>query len=325
MAGKEDIDRVDVYTRVTNKIIEAIEAGSENGRWEMPWYVPEGMGYPVNAVTGDTYRGVNILALWVESELRGYTDANWATYKQWQSVGKQVRKGEKAAIGVVWKPWEPKDGQEQPPEGEEGANHTRMFGRAFCLFNASQIEGYEPPAAPDIPEIPRIETAEMFFASLEADIRHGGAKAFYRPSGDYIQMPPFPAFRDPVAYYATLAHEATHWTGSASRLDRDLKGRFGDESYAAEELVAELGAAFLSASLGLTPEPRPDHAMYVQSWLKVLKNDTRAIFTASSLAQKAADYMHTKQMPTAAPIPISNETATVASAFAHRHQGVLEF
>ncbi|HRJ34238.1 MAG TPA: zincin-like metallopeptidase domain-containing protein [Fimbriimonadaceae bacterium] len=289
MAHKDQSDRVDVYTRVTNKILEAIEAGSSEGRWEMPWYVPEGMGYPVNAVTGDGYRGVNILTLWVESQLRGYTDPHWATYLQWQSVGKQVRKGEKAAIGVVWKPWEPKDGQEQPAEGDADESRVRMFGRAFPLFNASQIDGYEPPVAPDIPEMPRIEPAETFFASLGADIRHGGAKAFYRPSGDYIQMPPFTAFRDPVAYYATLAHEATHWTGAECRLARDLKGRFGDESYAAEELVAELGAAFLSASLGLTPEPRPDHAIYVQSWLKVLKNDSRAIFTASSLAQKAAD------------------------------------
>lgn len=295
MAQQYDLDRVDVYTRVTSKIVEAIESGSSGGRWEMPWYVPEGMGYPVNAITGDAYRGVNILALWVESNLRGYTDPHWATYKQWQSVGKQVRKGEKAAIGVVWKPWEPKNGEADPQPSEDDGIRSRMFGRAFSLFNASQIEGYEPPPAQDAPEVPRIESAEAFFSGLGADIRHGGAKAFYRPSGDYIQMPPFPAFRDPVAYYATLAHEVTHWTGAEARLARDLKGRFGDESYAAEELVAELGAAFLSASLGLTPEPRPDHAIYVQSWLKVLKTDTRAIFTAASLAQKAADYLYALQ------------------------------
>lgn len=297
MAQFADTDRVDVYTRVTNKIMEAIEAGSSEGRWEMPWYVPEGLGYPVNAVTGEPYRGVNILSLWVESNLRGYSDSHWATYKQWQAVGKQVRKGEKAAVGVVWKPWEPKDGGTETATDGEGELRQKMFGRAFYLFNASQIEGYEPPSEPDVQEVPRIESAETFFAALGADIRHGGAKAFYRPSEDYIQMPPFPAFRDPVAYYATLAHEATHWTGSSSRLDRDLKGRFGDESYAAEELIAELGAAFLSASLGLTPEPRPDHAVYVQSWLKVLKNDTRAIFTASSHAQRAADFMHGLQVP----------------------------
>lgn len=301
MAYKNEANRVDVYTRVTNKIVEAIEAGSQDGRWEMPWNVPEGMGYPINGVTGDAYRGVNILTLWVESQLRGYSDPNWATYIQWQSVGKQVRKGEKAAIGVVWKPWEPKDGQEQPVDAEEGENRRRMFGRAFALFNASQIEGYEPPVIPEVPEQPRIESAESFFASLGADIRHGGGRAFYQPAKDYIQMPPFAAFRDPIAYYATLAHEATHWSGAEARLARDLKGRFGDESYAAEELVAELGAAFLSASLGLTPEPRPDHAIYVQSWLKVLKNDTRAIFTASSLAQKAADYMHSLQGSSPAP------------------------
>lgn len=295
MARDEGGERVDVYTRVTHKIIEAIESGSADGRWEMPWYVPQGLGYPVNAVTHEPYRGVNILSLWVESQQRGYTDPTWATYKQWQSVGKQVMKGEKAALGVVWKPWVPKDGAPEQPENEGDENRVRMFGRAFYLFNACQIEGYEPPLVSDTPVPERIGPAEAFFAGLGADIRHGGSRAFYRPGEDYIQMPPFPAFRDPIAYYATLAHEATHWTGASSRLDRDLKGRFGDESYAAEELVAELGAAFLSASLGLTPEPRPDHALYVQSWLKALRSDTRAIFSASSLAQKAVDFMHELQ------------------------------
>ena len=148
------------------------------------------------------------------------------------------------------------------------------------------------PALPSLPAAERIGHAEAFFAAIGADIQHGGARACYVPSLDQIRMPPFEAFRDPIAYYATLAHETTHLTGHPSRCDRDLRGRFGDEAYAAEELVAELGAAFVCADLALTPEPRPDHAAYVASWLKVLLGDKRAIFTAAAKAQQAADWMH---------------------------------
>ena len=297
-------DRLDVYTRVTNKIVEAIEAGAD--RWDMPWHVPANMGYPVNAASGKAYRGVNILTLWVESQLKGYSDPTWATYKQWQALGKQVAKGEKSTIGVFWKRFDDvsddachDDEQTEP----DRMGRTRMMARGFSLFNACQTEGYEPPQLPAKPNHERIESAEAFFRSAGASIRHGGSKAFYHPTNDFIQMPPFDAFRDPIAYYSTLAHESTHWTGHRSRLDRDLKGRFGDESYAAEELIAELGGAFLAATLGLTPEPRPDHAAYIQSWLKILKNDNRAIFTAASHAQRAADYLHDKQSPAPTPEP----------------------
>jgi antirestriction protein ArdC len=137
----------------------------------------------------------------------------------------------------------------------------------------------------------RIAHAEEFFNRIGADLRHGGNRAFYTFNDDYIQMPPFAAFNDNVSYYSILAHEHTHWTAKESRCDRQLGKRFGDHAYAAEELIAELGAAFTCAHLGLSAEPREDHAQYLASWLKVLKADSRAIFTAASKAQQATDWM----------------------------------
>ena len=139
----------------------------------------------------------------------------------------------------------------------------------------------------------RIAHAESFFAATGADIRHGGDRAFYAVQPDRVQMPPFETFRDAESYYATLAHECTHWTKHETRLNREFgRKRWGDEAYAAEELVAELGSAFLCADLGLTPEPREDHASYIENWLRVLKNDKRAIFTAAAHAERAAAFLH---------------------------------
>ena len=137
----------------------------------------------------------------------------------------------------------------------------------------------------------RIAHAETFFKAIAADVRHGGNQAYYAPATDHVQMPAFQAFTDNVSYYSTLAHEHTHWTAKESRCDRQLGKRFGDHAYAAEELIAELGAAFTCAHLGLSTEPREDHAQYLASWLKVLKADSRAIFTAASKAQQACDWL----------------------------------
>ena len=171
-----------------------------------------------------------------------------------------------------------------------------------CL-TPSQVDGYEVPPTPPRPEIQRVQHAEQFFGALGAEIKHGGNRAFYQPATDTIQLPNFESFRDAVSYYGVMAHEITHWTGAKTRLDRDLSGRFGNEAYAAEELVAELGAAFLSADLGLTNEPRQDNAAYIATWLKVLKDDKRAIFTAAAKAQQAADYAHGLQSPEPEPEP----------------------
>jgi antirestriction protein ArdC len=293
-------NRSDIYQSITDRIIAAIEAGA--GDWRMPWHVQPGdaaTAMPVNAATKKAYRGVNVLNLWIAAQAAGYPAGIWATYKQWQELGAQVRKGEKASLVVFWKVFE--NGEEEDDAGRDddedaGSSRGRRFmARGYHVFNCAQVDGFEAPALPQPSEPERIDAAEAFFAAIGADIRHGGSRACYAPGLDLIQMPAFAAFCDPVAYYATLAHESTHWTGHKSRCDRDLKGRFGSEAYAAEELVAELGAAFVCADLGLASEPRPDHAAYIETWLKVLKADKRAIFTAASKAQQAADWMHARQ------------------------------
>lgn len=169
--------------------------------------------------------------------------------------------------------------------------------KGYIVFNVEQIDGlpehYTRPADPVLDPVERIGHADAFFTATGADIRHGGNRAFYAQGEDRIQLPPFETFKDTESYYATLAHEGIHWTKHKSRLDRDLgRKRWGDEGYAAEELVAELGAAFLCADLGITPEIREDHAAYIGNWLKVLKDDKRAIFSAAAYAQRAVDFLH---------------------------------
>ena len=283
----------DIYARITDQIIAAIEAGQD--AFEMPWHSQTSSARPVNALSGKPYRGVNTLALWCAAHDAGYSSPQWATYKQWQERGAQVRKGEKASSIVFWKMNDTGEALEGAGSAEEENGSRRIIARGYCVFNAEQTEGHQAPVLPSRPDSVRVPEAEAFFAALSADIRHGGKRAFYNSATDHIQLPPFEVFRDPVAYYSTLGHEVTHWTGAKSRLDRDLKNRFGDEAYAAEELVAELGAAFLCADLGLSNEPRPDHAAYVADWLRVLKNDKRAIFTAAAKAQHAATFAHDLQ------------------------------
>ena len=295
----------DVYQRVTDQIIEAIEAGAE--KWKMPWHHSEAAMRPVNIVSGKAYRGVNVLALWAAAQGAGYNSQHWATYKQWQEKGAQVKKGERSSLVVFWKITEygAEETQTEAEDEKHGARRS-ILARGYPVFHAEQVDGYKPPAGtPSLPELPqaeRIERAEQFFASLGADIRHGGGRAYFNPASDHIQMPPFALFREAGAYYATLGHEATHWTGAKSRLAREMVTRFGSEAYAGEELVAELGAAFLCADLALRNEPRPDHANYIASWLKALRSDPRALFTAAARAQEAADYLHRLQQ--SAPEPI---------------------
>jgi antirestriction protein ArdC len=166
-----------------------------------------------------------------------------------------------------------------------------VVARGFSVFNAEQVDGFLSPPVERIPESARVEEAERFSRSLLADIRQGMSFAFYNQDEDFVGIPAFTRFADANDYYAVLMHELTHWTGAKHRLDRNLKGRFGSRSYAAEELVAELGAAFLCAQLGLSPTPRPDHASYIANWIELLQNDKRAIFTAAAKAQQAVDWM----------------------------------
>lgn len=285
--------REDVYSRVTARIVADLEQGARP--WLKPWSAEHAAGRitrPLRA-TGQPYRGMNVLLLWSEAVANGYTAPIWMTYKQAAELGAHVRKGERGAL-VVYANTLTKT--ETDPQGEE-QERSIPFMKGYTVFNVEQVEGlpahyYAQPANP-LPLSERIASAERFAGSTGADIRHGGNRAFYAPARDFVQMPPFEAFKDAQSYYSTLTHELTHWTGHASRCAREFeKGhRFGSEGYAFEELVAELGAAFLCADLGITPEVRDDHAAYLAHWLKVLKQDKRAIFTAAAHAQRAADFL----------------------------------
>lgn len=289
MKSESKQERADVYQRVTNQIIAAIERGA--GEWCMPWHKLAAETFaPVNVVSKKSYRGVNVLSLWATAAEKRYQSGLWATYPQWQQLGAQVRKGETSTVVVFWK--FDRLEEEAQSDDEEKTERRSILARGYHVFNACQVDGFSSPPVEMLPPAQRIEKAERFFAQLGAEIRHGGNRAFYNKAGDYIQLPHFEIFKETTAYYATLGHESTHWSGAPGRLNRDLKGRFGDQSYAAEELIAELGAAFLCADLGIANEPRPDHAAYVQNWLKVFREDKRAIFTAASKAQQAVDWMH---------------------------------
>lgn len=293
--SKEPKQRFDLYARVTGQIIEAIEAGA--GKFEMPWHRSGGpVMRPRNAITGTAYRGVNILALWSQAMVKGYPSALWGTYKQWHELGWQVRKGEKATTVVYFR--------QMPIEGEdvetgEPTSDYRLIARAFFVFNASQVDGWKDPEVPTENLVSMHEEIEQFIENTGADIRYGGEMACYRPLDDYIQLPDRARFRGSStssateSFYATSFHELVHWTGSRRRLNRKLSGRFGSDDYAMEELVAELGAAYLSAEFLVPNTPRPDHAAYLEHWLRVLRSDKRAIFAASNMANEAVSWLMT--------------------------------
>lgn len=279
-----------LYSTVTQQIVEAIEAGETT--FDFPWHTVPGL--PKNLASDRSYRGINTLLLWLIGNARGYSTPYWATFRQWVELGHPVRKGEKSATIVFWKQLTP--GGEPATADDESSNGSRPFvARAYHVFNAAQVDGYCPPSIPVLSESERNAAAETFFNRLPITVLHDQDCAFYRPSSDSVHLPPFERFGDANAYYATRGHESVHATGAPARLDRDLSGRFGSEAYAMEELVAELGAAFLCADLGLSAEPRPDHAGYIASWLKVLKADNRAVFTAAGKAQAALDWLHAQQ------------------------------
>lgn len=287
----------DLFERITRQIADAIAAGA--GTCSMPWHRwTEGLAEPVNAITGRPYRGVNTILLWAAAEHAGYSSGRWATYRQWSEAGAQVRKGEKSTSILFWKPAHAGDRDHEDDDygGPDDRHHRSFIAKVYCVFNAEQVDGApQAPLPTPLSDDERLAAAESFFANVGATVHHQGDRAFYRPSTDEIHMPRFEQFRDGPAYYSTLGHEHIHWTGAKHRLDRDLKNRFGSEAYAFEELIAELGAAFLAARLGLSVAPRPDHAAYIAGWLKVLGQDPRAILTASSKAQQALDYLETLQ------------------------------
>ncbi|MGA2150527.1 MAG: zincin-like metallopeptidase domain-containing protein [Bryobacteraceae bacterium] len=281
-------EKLDVYQRVTSAIVNAIESGI--GEYRMPWTVRQDKGFsPISVGSAKAYRGINTLVLWAQSQSKGYSSALWGTYQQWQGLGGQVRKGEHGSPVVYWGTYE-----KQSSEDEDEKSHRGLFAKGYTVFNIEQVDGCKLPKRfePKLSHNERIALAESFFARVGVQIRDGGNRAFYRPdTPEAVYMPGFTQFPDRVDYYSVLAHETTHWTSHASRCDRQLGKRFGDDAYAVEELIAELGSAYTMARLEVELTPRADHARYIGSWLKVLKADKRAIFTAASKAQQAADYL----------------------------------
>jgi antirestriction protein ArdC len=289
--------RTDVYQKITDQIVCELEKGVRP--WLKPWNAEYAAGRITRPLRGNgiPYQGINVLMLWSAAMEKGYASPTWMTFKQALEFKAHVRKGEQGSL-VVYADKIIR-AETDAATGEE-SEYAIPFMKGYTVFNVEQIDGlperFRAKAQPRTESIQRIARAESFIAATGANVQHGGNMAYYNVSQDFVQMPPIEAFRDAESYYATLAHETTHWTRHQSRLDRDFgRKRFGDEGYAMEELVAELGSAFLSADLELTPEVRDDHAAYIASWIKVLKNDKRAIFSAASHAQRAADFLHDLQ------------------------------
>jgi antirestriction protein ArdC len=296
------------YQAVTDRIITMLEQGTRP--WAKSWkpgtVAAVNFVRPLSGATGKPYTGINTLSLWVAAELRGFQSRYWFTFKAAKAAGGSVKKGAKAELAFYVGKHTVRDAG--APEGDE-SERTISFLKAYPVFNADECEGLPAkfyaaePVAPAPVVNGRIESVDSFVANLRADIAHGGDRAFYMPSTDAVRMPHLAQFDAPESYYAVLLHELTHWTAAPARCDRQLGKRFGDDAYAAEELVAELGAAFLCADLAISAEPREDHASYLASWLRVLKADNRAIFRAAALAERAAGYMHAQQ-PAADPLEV---------------------
>ena len=283
--------RFDTYARVTNEIIRAMEAGVQD--YEMPWHQRAGAGLPRNASTGNFYHGVNTVALWATGQLRGYTLPYWATFLQWEKLGARVRRGEKASVVIFYK----REESSTDDEDRDSARGSRSILRGSSVFNAEQVDGWSYPVPIYEDRTEKLQKVDSFIESLGADIHYGSDMAYYSRKFDRIHMPDRREFIDRVTrtategYYSVLLHEHVHWTGHSKRLDRDLSGRFGDSAYAMEELVAELGAAFLCGELGISVHPRQDHATYVANWLVVLRQQKTAIFTAASTATVACRFL----------------------------------
>jgi antirestriction protein ArdC len=285
-------DRTSIYEEITDKIIRELEAG------RVPWVQPWGttaanasLTMPKNASTGRRYSGVNILILWGAVIQGGYSGQSWLTFRQALGLGGNVRKGERGTTVVYADRFTPEDERRRAEETGDTPG-VIPFLKRFTVFNTDQCDGLPADvssAAPPPPEGLIVPQVEALIAATGADFRIGGERAFYSPTHDFIQVPPPQAYFEPINWHRTACHELSHWVGHASRLGRDLSGSFGTQSYAREELVAEISGAFVCATLGIVPTVR--HADYVGEWLAVLREDNRAIVRAASAASKAADYL----------------------------------
>lgn len=298
MSKKKEQSRNDVYARITDRIVADLEKGVRP--WVQPWSAGNATGRITRPLrhNGEPYTGMNVLLLWSEGLARGFTSPIWMTFRQSIELGGHVRKGESGSTVIYASRFTKTETDEHGGEVERDI----PFLKAYSVFNVEQIEGlpehfYHRPT-PILDPVERIERADRFFANTGSVVRHGGSTAFYSPSSDHIQMPIFESFRDAASYVAVLSHEHIHWTADSRRVGRDLSRYAKDRSETArEELVAEIGAALVCADLGIVPElePRSDHAAYVASWLTVLSNDRRAIFSAAAHAQRAVAYLHSLQ------------------------------
>lgn len=293
----------DVMERVVTELVAAIEAGAPT--WEMPWRTLAATGIPTNHVTGNRYQGGNALWLAVTAWQHGYPSARWATFKQWQSIGARVRKGERGTHGIYWHTQPATatatgDEQATGDRSDDASDDTTdsvgrervAWARGFVVFNAAQVDNPPPdPAAVELARLQRIERAEAFFAAVPAEVAWGTGNPCYMPAADRVVMPSFDAFHTAELAYGTLAHELGHWTGHPTRLNRVYGARFGDNAYAAEELVAELSAAFTCAGLRIDTATRSDHTAYLAHWCQMLRARPSTLWTVASKAQAAADFL----------------------------------
>ncbi|MBB5538798.1 ArdC family protein [Rhizobium giardinii] len=302
MSSRENKPRVDIYAKITDRIVADLEKGVRP--WVKPWSAANATGRITRPLrhNGLPYQGINTLLFWSDAVSRGFVSPTWMTFKQSIELGGHVRKGATGATVVYASSFTRTETDARGEEVERGI----PFLKAYTVFCADQIDGlpehYYLNPAPATDPVERIAQADTFFANTGAVIRHGGNQAYFNPALDIVQMPPFEGFRDAPSYYATLGHELTHWVGSEKRLDRNLSRYHKDRSFRAhEELIADLGGCFLAADLGIVPElePRPDHASYLASWLEILKNEKRFIFAAAAHAQRAVNYLHELQPPAA--------------------------
>ncbi len=287
-----DAERANLYDEITTRIIAELESG------RLPWVQPWGtagvsapLAMPKNASTGRTYSGVNVLILWGAVVARGFSCQSWLTFRQALSLGGNVRKGERGTTVVYADRFIPDDEKRRARETGDDAQAIPFLKR-FTVFSTDQCEGLPEDLAtapPPVPEGLILPEVEAMIRASGADVRLGGDKAFYAPGPDYIQVPRPEAYFEPINWHRTALHELSHWSGAPHRLGRDLSGGFGSKLYAKEELVAEISAAFLCATLGITPTVR--HSDYIASWLEVLREDNRAIVRAASAASKVADYL----------------------------------
>lgn len=294
----EKTAKPDIHQEVTNQIITLLDQVDLDD-YQPPFASLAARGLPKNPITENHYQGINILALWFNQQSKNFTSNEWATFQQWKDKGANVRKGEKGSRIIFYKTLVK---TEENAKGEQEDRKVPML-RLYTVFNANQVDGYEhkESAIPAVDNVKKMALVEEFCRNTGADIRHGAARAFYHRVEDYINMPETSYFLDTSQasatenYYSTLLHELTHWTGAKHRLDRDkAKNNLEVEKYAFEELVAELGAAFLCAEFNITQTLPEHHALYIKSWLQALKDDKTYIFKASAQAAKAVEFLNSQ-------------------------------